>query len=539
MKIVSVREMHAIEQAAVQHGLDEEGLMRRAGLSIARIINERYTPGTNRTATGLIGGKNNGGDTLLALIALAKAGWQVRAFLVKPRSPDDPLVARLIEARSPVVGIEDDPDFKTLAEWLQTSTILLDGIAGTGVQLPLRQETAKVCRFVRQFERKPAVVAVDCPSGVDCDSGAVAPETIPANLTICIEAVKRGMLRFPAFEFLGDLAIAPLNLPVNSDTIVPADWRVTGSRECRSLLPPRPPTAHKGTFGKVLISAGCVNYPGAALLAARAAYRAGAGLVTLAVPPVVQTLIAGQIPEATWVMIPDENGGVGPDAVPIILQACEKTDALLIGPGWGMDGHTGKFLTAFFQAKNASASKSFGFVSNPVAHDKALKAFPKLVIDADGLKLLAALPGWHELLPPNTILTPHPGEMSVLTGLSIQEIQENRIEIAARYAQEWRQVVVLKGALTVVSDPAGKTRVIPLATSALATAGTGDVLAGMIAGYLAQGLQPFEAGLLAAWVHANAGILAARQHGAAAAVIAGDVVEVIPNATAELANSKK
>ena len=536
MKIVSVSEMRQLEQAAMQRGLDEDGMIRRAALGIARIINERFSQGANRIAVGLVGGKNNGGDTLLALVALAKAGWQVRAYLTKTRLADDPLVNKLIETRSPVVGWEDDQNFNTLGEWLQTSSVVLDGIAGTGIQLPLRPETAKVCQFVKQFERKPQVIAIDCPSGVDCDSGAVAPETIPANLTICIEAVKRGCLRFPAFEYLGDLAIAPLNLPAGEPPVKISDTCVTSAAECRPLLPARPHTAHKGTFGRVLISAGCVNYPGAALLAARGAYRAGAGLVTLAGQQAVQSLIAGQIPEATWLLVPEESGGIGTDALPLIRSAAAAADALLLGPGWGLGEKTAQFLKGYLLEKRGNHAPALGFLAGTASSSAEKSKIPRLVIDADGLKLLSGIPGWHAMLPPETVLTPHPGEMSALSGLPIDEIQENRIEIAAQYAREWGQIVVLKGALTVISAPNGRTRVIPLATSALATAGTGDILAGMVAGLLAQGARPFEASLLAAWLHANAGILAARKFGSDAAVMASDVLDLLPSAFANLAN---
>jgi NAD(P)H-hydrate epimerase len=208
---------------------------------------------------------------------------------------------------------------------------------------------------------------------------------------------------------------------------------------------------------------------------------------------------------------------------------------MLLGPGWGLEDTTGNFLQRLLSGKSGRVSRgAIGFVGSNQASEAKQCSLPALIIDADGLKLLTRIPEWHHLIDQPAILTPHPGEMSVMTGLPIAEIQKNREEIAVKYAKEWNQVVVLKGALTVVADPNGKTCVIPIATSALAKAGTGDVLAGMITGLRAQGVDPYQAAVGGAYIHAQAGLLAANQIGDEASLLASEVIEAIPQVLSSL-----
>jgi NAD(P)H-hydrate epimerase len=303
-----------------------------------------------------------------------------------------------------------------------------------------------------------------------------------------------------------------------------------------SLLPDRPTNAHKGTFGTVLVVAGSVNYTGAALLAGKAACRIGAGLVTLAVPAPLHTSLAGHFPEATWLLLPHEMGSISTAAAEVVSNNLERVSSLLIGPGLGLDDTTKDFIGNLLDSATLKTPHPrLGFVQPSGSKDKQKPAsLPPLVFDADGLKLLAKIPDWSKLLPATAILTPHPGEMSELTGLTIDKIQENRLEIAVKYAAEWGHVVVLKGAFTVVAAPDGRTTTIPVATPALAHAGTGDVLAGIIAGLRAQGLEAYEAAHLGAWVHAQSGLAAAVVLGSTAAVLAGDVLDSMIEVLAEL-----
>jgi NAD(P)H-hydrate epimerase len=305
------------------------------------------------------------------------------------------------------------------------------------------------------------------------------------------------------------------------------------------LLPERPMDAHKGTFGTALIAAGSASYTGAALLSGKAAYRAGAGLVTLAVPSMLHGTLAGQFPEATWALLPHERGGIAREAAKALLKHFERATALLVGPGFGMEDVTLEFLKDLLTEETApkKVSGRIGFLQEVDEKEKKEETaahLPPMVIDADGLKLLVKIEGWYKSLPAPAVLTPHPGEMGVLTGLSVEEIQADRIGVATRYAKEWGHVVVLKGAFTVIAEPEGSVTVIPVASPALAHAGTGDVLAGLIVGLRAQGLEAYDAAVAGAWIHAQAGLIAAGDLGSTASVLAGDVLEAIPDVMADL-----
>ena len=214
MKLVSIAEMKAIEEEANSRGISYEMMMEKAGKGVAEIIHASYSQeDTQNSVLGLVGSGNNGGDTLIALSELAQYGWVVRAYLVRPRSTDDSLIQRLIAVGGEISSTTQDTKYHTLDDWLDSSIVLLDGVLGTGFQLPLKPELASVLGHIADLPRLPFVIAIDCPSGVDCDLGVVAPEVISADLTICMQAIKIGLLRFPAFEKAGQLTLVDLGLP--------------------------------------------------------------------------------------------------------------------------------------------------------------------------------------------------------------------------------------------------------------------------------------------------------------------------------------
>lgn len=523
MKFVTVAEMQAIERESDASGWSYAEMMAHAGRGLADAVQEHFGYLAESGALGLVGSGNNGGDTLVALTHLADEGWKTAAALLRPRPADDALVARLQAAGGQIYFPAGAPDPGALATLLAEYGLLLDGVLGTGMRLPLKPELARplgtVRRQLAEMENPPVVVAVDCPSGVDCDTGQVADECIPADLTVTMAAIKRGLLAFPAFTLAGEIELVGIGLPQDGEAL--AAWREARAFTVdmdwvRQALPPRPLDAHKGTFGACLAVAGSINYTGAALLAGQAAYRSGAGLVTLAVPAPLHAALAGQFPEATWLSLPEHNGFIAAAGSGIVFSGLERATALLLGPGFGLDDETARFLDDLLSGMSAGG-----------------KTLP-VVVDADGLKLLARLPNWAERLPEPAVLTPHPGEMSVLTGLSKEQIQAQRFELARRYSREWGHVVGLKGAFTVVAAPDGAAAVIPVATPALARAGTGDVLAGLIAGLLAQGVPAFSAAAAGAWIHAMAGLRAADEVGNSASVLAGDVLRAVAGVLSDL-----
>jgi NAD(P)H-hydrate epimerase len=539
MKLVTVSQMQAIEKEADAGGLTFDQMMENAGQGLADIIYDLFEEDEQAEIeiVGLVGPGNNGGDTLIALSELAAEGWKARAYLVK-RKKDD-LIKRFTEAGGEVLAGENA--FEQLAEAIGTADVLLDGVLGTGTKLPLKKDVAELLSEVNDIldglDEYPLVVAVDCPSGVDCDSGEVADETIGADLTVTMASVKEGLLKLPAFEYVGDLEVVDIGLPEDLSSMNQLNVEVAEADSVAALLPERPIDSHKGTFGTALIAAGSINYTGAAVLAGEAAYRAGAGLVTLAVPAPVHVALAGRFPEATWVLLPHEMGVIASNGVEVLAKNFERASALLVGPGFGTENATKEFVENLLEGKY-SAKRSvqrIGFVHQEQEKKEENNAkLPPMIFDADGLKLLAQIKDWDKKIPAPAILTPHPGEMEVLTGLPKEAIQESRQKIASQYAKLWGHVIVLKGAFTVIAAPDGRATVIPVASPALARAGTGDVLAGLIVGLRAQGLEAYEAAVAGAWIHAQAGLYAADDLGTNVSVLAGDVLDSISDVISDL-----
>ncbi len=535
MKLVTVAEMRAIEQEADANGLTYAQMMENAGRGLAdEILMLAYGETDDREVLALVGSGNNGGDALVALTHLAADGWHARAYLVKRKAEGDALIERFKKEGGEVLSAEKDAGFTQLAAFIETADVVVDGVLGTGTKLPLKDDVARVLEAanvaISALSWPPYVVAVDCPSGVDCDSGLAAPETVPASLTVCMAAVKPGLLKFPAFELVGELRVVDIGLSDDIKSWEKVNHFVADDELVEELLPVRPADAHKGTFGTLLVLAGSTSYTGAALLAGKSAYRSGAGLVQMAVPGPVYTALAGHFLEATWIQLPHQMGFIAETAADVLAKNFERASALLLGPGLGTEDATKSLLESVLKGKlNAGKSSvRIGFVhaESEMKEGKTV-ILPPMVVDADGLKLIAKIDGWAKLLPAGAVLTPHPGEMAVLTGLEKDAIQADRLNIALKYAAEWGHVVVLKGAFTVVAAPDGRSATIPVATPALARAGTGDVLAGIIGGLRAQGVEAYDAAVAGAWLHAQAGLYAAEKVGSDASVLAGDVMDAI------------
>jgi len=510
MKYVTVQEMISIEKAADVAGCTYGDMMEAAGKGLAEEIQSRYHGFPNKSVTALVGSGNNGGDALVALDYLQTRGWKSTVLLCRERSQNDALLNRFLSGGGRLVDWTTGKcQVDEIDRELSGAELILDGVLGTGIRLPLREPIRTILSRVKErlstVDPRPIVVAVDCPSGLDCDSGEVDPACIPADLTVTMAAIKKGLLEFPAYQYLGELCLVEIGLPVDLPEFNNIPREVITKDWVRSVIPERSPAAHKGVFGTALIIAGSVNYPGSVLLAGKAAYRSGAGLVTLAVPGSIYSGLIGALPEATWIRLDDAEGYLTRSGLTQIESALGRPTACLVGPGLGSEKTTADFLESLF----------------------ALDTLPPLVLDADGLRHARGLTEWPHVIPVGSILTPHPGEMSTLTGLSVAEIQADRLGIAERFSREWNQIVLLKGAHTLIAEPGGRTKIYQGGDPALARAGSGDVLAGVITGLLAQGVSPFEAAAAGVWIHGQAGKLAAKKKGSPAAVLAGDIIKTI------------
>jgi hydroxyethylthiazole kinase-like uncharacterized protein yjeF len=555
MKLVTVDQMRRIEAASDAQGHAYAQMMERAGSAVARVVQSRLDVRGQRILV-LAGPGNNGGDGLVAARHLHDAGAEIGVYLLKPRE-DEHVTALLARDVTLAVGPDD-----RLKSQLADCAVIVDALLGTGTARPISGDLADLLMMVKQavsarrsavsdllnpawpaslhgtpsalpgvealagprtgktgypaeasapesievIRYWPLVVAVDGPTGLNYDTGKLDPVALQADLSVTFAYPKVGHTRFPGASACGELIVADIGTdPTLADDV---DLEIADPALIRSLLPARPRSAHKGTFGKVLIVSGSTLYTGAPVLAAEAAYRAGAGLVTLATPRSIHAIMASKINEATFLPLPDREGVIAAEAAPLILSQMADYTVTLIGPGLTVEARG--FMEQLLDRVNGP-----------------------LVLDADALNILAQIDHWWTRVPPQAILTPHPGEMARLTGLSLKEIEADRERVAIEFARQWEQVVVLKGAFTVIAAPDGRSILLPFANPALATAGSGDVLAGTITALRAQGMPAYEAALCGAYLHGAAGEMARRDIGSAG-VMAGDLLTRLPRVLATL-----
>lgn len=550
-KIITAEQMRAIEEAAVARGATWSGLMEQAGTGVARVALDVIGDPVGRRALVLVGPGNNGGDGLVAARVLHDAGMQVTLFIWRRRAIADDINWQLCRKRAiPELVATDDPQGDVLRAALAGVDLVIDALLGYGANRPVEGELAMIIATLNAVtadahRKKPYVLAIDVPTGVHADSGAVLGAAVRADLTVSTGPIKRGLLFYPARAYASalrsvDIGLSPADLESVMTDMIDAEL-------ARSLLPPRPSNSHKGTFGKVLVVAGSLNYPGAATLATAGAARVGAGLVTLAVGR-SQVYSPGRLPEITLHILPEaESGVIGDAAADEVLSILGGYQALLVGPGLGREKATRGFLEHVLGLQSPRHRGQIGFRIVTAGSEKpVVKQRPELpftVIDADGLNVLAELihhpettdaasgSVWNRLPRGRCVLTPHPGEMRRLLG--VEELTGHPVDVAKEAAMRWQQVVVLKGATTVIADPEGRVRVNDGGNPALATAGTGDVLAGAIAGLLAQGLAPCDAATLGVYLHSAAGSLVRDELGDMGA-LASDLLPRLPLAIRRL-----
>ncbi|MBA7608055.1 Bifunctional NAD(P)H-hydrate repair enzyme Nnr [subsurface metagenome] len=509
MKVVTADQMRQIDQECGKIGLPPSVLMENAGRAVAEEVRRILDSADQQPILMLIGPGNNGGDGLVAARYLHDWGLQVSLYLFGRRSTDDPNLKLVRERGIACVDVTQGEDLDGLDDRLSSATAVVDALFGTGTSRPLGDIFVQALGQVsRVKERRPGlhIIALDLPSGLNADSGAVDPACLYADNTITLAFPKVGLFNPPGSDRAGKITIVDIGIPSYlaeevAIELITADW-------ARSVLPKRPLGANKGTFGKVLVVAGSINYIGAAYLACSGAIRVGAGLVTLATMASLQPILASKMAEVTYLTLPESSAGIiSPQAARLIHRELSNYDVLLLGCGLGQSKST------------------VGFIKSVLLGEKA--ALPLVVLDADALNTLANSPGWWQQLADNAILTPHPGEMARLAGVSVGEVQSDRAGIAKKAALEWHKTVVLKGAYTVIVTPDGSTRINPVANPGLASAGTGDVLSGVIAGLAAQGLTLADAAACGVYLHGEAGEMVRARLGDAG-MVASDLLPALP-----------
>ena len=535
--------MRAIEQAAVDAGATWPGLMEQAGWGVAQIAMQVLGRTDGKRVLVLAGPGNNGGDGLVVARHLCDAGAYVTLYLWRRDTQADTNGQRCRERDIPEYAGSADPTRADLRRLLAEVDMVVDALIGAGISRAVEGELAEIVEQVNQEPRTKnqepnasvlgsrfSVLAVDLPTGIHSDTGARMGMALRADLTAATGLIKRGLLQYPGRIYAGEIRVVEIGLPPAHLEAIMSE-RIDAAR-ARELLPRRPDNAHKGTFGKVLVVAGSLQYPGAAGLASAGAARVGAGLVTLAIG---RSGLGGpgRLPEITLQLLPEADwNALGEGAADEALKHLDGYQALLVGPGIGREEPTRLFLERLLGLDSPRHRGHIGFRvaanAEKPAEGRARPELPPTVIDADALTLLSQIESWWERLPHGRcVLTPHPGEMKRL--LAADELDADSVKLAEDAAKKWGQVVVLKGATTVVADLEGRSMVNDGGNAALATAGTGDVLAGAIAGLLAQGLAPFDAATLGVYLHSAAGRILREDLGDMG-TIASDLLPRLPKA---------
>jgi len=509
MELVTAAEMRELDRAAIEgRKIPSLRLMENAGNAVAREIERRFGSLRGKTVTIVSGKGQNGGDGLVVARLLRQKGCKARvALLTAPSALKGDAAAnlkRFQRAGGRCHAIETDANLTAvLGPLLQTSDLLVDAIFGTGLNAPVKGVAASAIDLMNASSRP--IVAIDLPSGLDADTGTVLGTAVTATLTVTLARPKRGLYLGVGPNYAGVICVADIGIP--ADLIATAKIPVTllDAASIRSLLPIRNRTAHKGTFGHAGLIAGSAGKTGAAAMAAMAALRIGAGLVTVATPRSVSDVLEAKLLEAMTFPAPEtEARTLSKQALESLRAFAADKTALAIGPGIGTHPDT-----------------------QTLVHNLLVEVNKPMVLDADGINALA---GHREMLSRAggpLILTPHPGEMARLLEITSAEVQRDRLGVAARLAREQNVCVVLKGAGTIVAGPDGRLAVNSTGNPGMATAGTGDVLTGIITGLLVQGLSAWNAACAGVYLHGLAGDLAASEQGEMG-LIAGDVIQAIP-----------
>jgi len=417
-------------------------------------------------------------------------------------------LAAVLERKVPCINVSQNDMLEKFDQLLGETGTVIDALFGTGTIRPFSGVIVQLLDKVNRAKKKRRslkIIALDLPSGLNADSGAVDPVCLQADNTITLGFPKMGLFISSGPEKVGSLSVVDIGIP--PELVEPIATELINREFASSVIPQRPLNANKGNFGKVLVVAGSINYIGAAYLASNGAMRVGAGLVTLATARSLQPILASKLTEVTYLPLPESRSGtIAPEAASIINQQLDQYNVMLLGCGLGQTESALKFIESLL-----------------------LKRKPKLplVLDADALNTLAKVPNWWQRLPGDGVLTPHPGEMARLTKLTVDEVQSTRLDVTRKAAELWQKTVVLKGACTLVASPNGRIMVSPVANPGLASAGTGDVLAGAIAGLMAQGLKSFEAAACGVYLHGEAGEVV-RQKLGEAGILASDLLPELP-----------
>ena len=502
--VLTPAEAAILDRESQARGIDAASLMERAGREVARAATTVAGGVSGRRAVVLCGKGNNGGDGLVAARHLGRWGIRTSVVMLEPpeslKQPAATSFRRLGETDARVRPFSPP----TLARELGRADVAVDAIFGTGFRGSPEGDWERAIAGLNDWGGP--VVAVDIPSGVNGETGAVEGLAVTADVTVTFGATKLGIVLLPGALYAGLIEVVDIGFPAD---LLRADVGLTEGEDVAAMLPARPPDTHKRDAGVVTVIGGSRLMTGAVSLMGEAAYRAGAGLVSVAVPegilPVVQTAFR----ETTFIPLPATRAGTVAGPADRLDEVVRSADAVAIGPGMTTDEETATFIRSFVR-------------SCPVP----------IVVDADGLNAFTGRAAELADRRAEAVLTPHAGEFARLAGITAADVGVDRVGHARKLASDVQATVLLKGSRTVIASADGRVRINTTGGPSLATGGTGDVLTGMIAGLIARGLAPLDAATAGAYLHGIAGALAGAEKGEGAT--AGDVLSRVPGAVAEV-----
>lgn len=511
MRVFTSDQIREAESLAIKSGMNEYRLMENAGAAVAKVIKNEYAlhkvnPSRMMNIVVVCGKGNNGGDGFVIARKLFEVGHNIKIILAS--GPPKSQTAEEMMSRTDGIKIYNAQDnYSVCMRLISRADFIIDAIFGFGFKGEPDNEIKNVIFEINRSDSE--VISVDLPSGVYCDGEGVSSAAVKADLTITISTYKFAHITYPSEDYCGRVRVVDIGIPEECFLSNESDIYIIDQELVKGLMPKRDPKGNKGTFGKLISVCGSRNMPGAAILSADGALRSGVGLVTAVFPDAAYSAISSHLVET--ILCPsasDERGYFAIDALPEILELLKKASACLVGCGIGMTDDVCDIVYEII--KNAQCP---------------------IIIDADGINSVALNIDILKAAKAPIVMTPHPGEMSRLLGCSIEEIQTSRIEKATQFAQDYGVTLVLKGANTVVASP--KAAYINLTgNSGMAKGGSGDLLAGMTASFVAQGMEPFYAALCAVYIHGRAGDIVKLEL-SERGMIPTDMLQILPSLLSE------
>ncbi|MBI5286858.1 MAG: NAD(P)H-hydrate dehydratase [Deltaproteobacteria bacterium] len=517
MKVVDAPTMKRLDEKAINgYGIPGVVLMENAGRGVADLILKGFPhllgkpvpAGYKERRVAVFAGKgNNGGDGLVVARHLVNKGIRVTVYLLAKAAQvrgDARINLGIWKAMGgeikQLLSGKDIDEHKTA---IRHAGLIIDAIFGTGLSSPVKGLYKEVIDFINSLN-KP-VVSIDVPSGLEASTGHVLGVCIRAQVTATMALPKIGFMVYPGAEYAGRVEVIDIGMPKRLLEEVEVPWEVLDKEWINRVWRGRPWNSHKGNFGHLFVLAGSIGKTGAAAMTSLGAMRVGAGLVTLGIPKGLNPVMEEKLTEVMTYPLPDTSSGtIGEGALDSIMAFIQDKKAIALGPGLTTQKEVRKVIMGLIQRC-------------PIP----------MVIDADGVNILAGEARVLKKANAPIVLTPHPGEMARLVGSTPLDVQSDRIGIASRFARESGCIVVLKGARTVITEPGGRVFINPTGNPGMASGGTGDVLTGMIGGFLAQGYSPLEAAVVGVYLHGLAGDEVAREKGMIG-MMAGDILDRIP-----------